>query len=275
MTTTFHCWRGIPPSQTRALFNNFLLFVKLFESFPGTSSRQSDPERWYSANIVEGTKNESSWNFCLTEQRRSLSVSSATIRSSVLAGTLLSTYLYTRQWSEVQSERPNEHGSQATFSYRQVQRKHTCIWQASTCSTGFMQHTIHRFEERGGTGHFFSVIHLNARLVETWRSHCNLETHPNRTSSSGVTWPCVSSSQQMESLQWAQHAVLGSSPLLSRFHNNGNAKMTVSKRRCEVCQKNTYFACNKLKSKGGCSLETEAHSAAKHIDRFQVRHVAP
>ena len=48
-------------------------------------------------------------------------VSGATIRSSVLAGTLLSTFLYTRQWSEVQTQRPNEHGSQATFFYRQVQ----------------------------------------------------------------------------------------------------------------------------------------------------------
>ena len=89
---------------------------------PLNSSRQSDPERRYSANIVRGVKSESSWSFCLTEQL-SVFVSGATIRSSVLAGTLLSTYLYTRQLSEVQTQKPNrnEHGSSATFSHRQVQ----------------------------------------------------------------------------------------------------------------------------------------------------------
>ena len=34
-----------------------------------------------------------------------------------------------------------------------------------------------------------------------------------------------------------------------RFHNNGHAKVTVSKGRCKVCQKNTHFACEKVKGR--------------------------
>ena len=45
MTTTFHCWRGIPLSQTRALFRQFLQVSsscdKLFESFQDRGIRAS------------------------------------------------------------------------------------------------------------------------------------------------------------------------------------------------------------------------------------------
>ena len=96
-------------------------------------------------------------------------------RSSVLAGTLLSTYLYTgpaRQWSEAQTQRPNEHGSQATFSYLFLtfltcfQWKHRRIWQALTWSTSFMQNTIHSLIW-GNMWHWpLFVNHLNATVVE-------------------------------------------------------------------------------------------------------------
>ena len=43
MTITFHCWRGIPPAQTLALFQQFNQvssnYLKLFESFPDRSVR--------------------------------------------------------------------------------------------------------------------------------------------------------------------------------------------------------------------------------------------
>ena len=103
--------------------------------------------------------------------------------------------------------------------------------------------------------------------VCTKRSHCNLKTHPPQTSSSGVSWPSVSSNQKVESFLQAQHAVLGSSSLFT-FTAMVIPRWQSAKGDARCARKIPALLARK--SKRGCILETEAHFAAKHTTRLSL-----